>query len=84
MKLHGVLADAEASGDIAVRQAVSHESEHIMFPGGQRFERWIRIASGRRQREHGVCLLDEIDDLEMRIGREPRAQRGGGPPKVNA
>ena len=84
MKLHGVLADGEASGDIAIRQAVGHESEHIMFAGGQRFERWILIASGRKQREHGFCLLDEIDDLEMRVGSEPRAQRGGGPPKINA
>src|SRR5688572_24741059 len=39
MKLHRVLADGEAAGDIAVRQPVGHECEHVMFARGQRFER---------------------------------------------
>src|SRR5687767_6546573 len=84
MKLHRVLADGQPRGDVAVRQAVGYEREHVMLAGGQRFKGRIGIALGGRQRQDGFRLLDEIDDLDMRVGRQPRAQRGGGPPKVNA
>src|SRR5688572_24614730 len=111
MKLHRVLANGEAAGDIAVRQPVGHECEHVMLARRQRFDGrillrrpvspqpiWTAVGEGGlaprkpivlvagegRQREHGFGLLGEIDDLEMRVGRDSRAQRGGGPPKINA
>src|SRR5687767_6436130 len=38
MKLHRVLANGEAAGDIAVRQPVGHECEHVMLARRQRFD----------------------------------------------
>ena len=84
MELHCVFADPEASGYVAIRQAVGHQHEHVELTSGQQFHQRIVITPGRRQREHGLSLLDEIDDLEMRIGPELRAQRSGGSSKVNA
>src|SRR5688572_7038221 len=85
MKLHRVLANGEAAGDIAVRQPVGHECEHLMLARRQRFDRlWIVtsrpappkpvvvVVGEGGQRERGFGLLGEIDDLEMRIGRDSR------------
>ncbi len=35
MRLHGVLADHQTSGDLGVGQAAGHEDQHFGLPRGQ-------------------------------------------------
>ena len=75
VKLHRVLADAEAASDVAIRQAVGDERQHVVLASGERFDERLLRPRRRRPRDHRFGVFDAIHDLHVRIAGQPAAKR---------